>query len=1076
MTLSQLHYTSAPPGPGGSGFRFTAVSEDVPQGVLREAEQLIGYEPPRDSPARPDAGELADFPTAFSFSELSDGGRLLSRSVYTGVDYSGRWGNFHAHALHLPAGVRLPDGALPITAWESRRWGRTTPDGGRPEPIDRFEPSGLMRQEALVAFAASRADRLAAVLADVRAVADDPGAGQVVLVERDSAAVAQWIALACAALPREQAHRLTFTTYTRRPVQARQQIIGALPSSETVAYGHRHRVHDCTRPPAPAPAAGAVTDPWAEVCARVWRAGRPELFRHHGPDLGSLAAAALTARIPLPPAALTAATQWVRDRAGSLPEGELAEFVEALCEARPSDETPSDSASGTASAGDFVAGLISLFERLDGQVPAFVSAPLAARVLTAAVRGDGPVPVVHGAAFTPEARLRLGGELGYAIRAGVADPAQPPTGRPLGLLRVADLLEVDCTDLLPDLAARLAQALMDIPEARLTPSPAAPEARTAPGHPGRRTRATTADHTDAVPWWSTRTPPAHPEAGNGSRPGTGQDAAATGPAGPAWPARPTGPAEPTSPSHPGGPERPGGPGGPGGRGRPAGPAQPGGPGRPERPGGPDGPTYPGDPTGLAGSGGPGNPGRPDGPAYPGGPAGLARPGEPAGLTGPGGPGGPVHPGSPAYPAGHGGPAHPGGLAGPGGFGGPGAPAYPAGLAHSAGPANPAGLVHPTEPPSPIRPEDLGVLRDAVVAHPTLRIALFGALDAVAAGRPVVAARMLAVAGLPVREHPGFPHLRMCAAYASSAGAGDRLAAFHGVVRTAGVSMHAEPAVLRTALDLVWPGELPTGQEASLLLNELGSDAHRAAGTRDLLIDAALAAPADDRDIPALAADLLRCFTTELAPEQRAALLLLEFAGLLGTEGEGLDWVQRAAALAANARPVPAPVLERVHRALARRLLRGSAPPGELYALALSGDADLLAAYERVAQSNRVGDRLRTVPGYVADCFCDWSSHAGAHPAWDETCAALLAKVLRPVVRALPAEDLALVESSLDRAGRGKLDAFRAWNRPGTLGRLAGRLTGRGRGRDGGRDGGRDNNPSSRYGDVAPPPGDGRERR
>ncbi|MCZ9345396.1 hypothetical protein NGM37_47420, partial [Streptomyces sp. TRM76130] len=42
MSLAQLHYTSAPPGPDGSGFRFTAVGPGVPQALLREAEQLIG--------------------------------------------------------------------------------------------------------------------------------------------------------------------------------------------------------------------------------------------------------------------------------------------------------------------------------------------------------------------------------------------------------------------------------------------------------------------------------------------------------------------------------------------------------------------------------------------------------------------------------------------------------------------------------------------------------------------------------------------------------------------------------------------------------------------------------------------------------------------------------------------------------------------------------------------------------------------------------------------------------------------------------------------------------------------------
>ncbi|MFJ8941648.1 GTPase-associated protein 1-related protein [Streptomyces sp. NPDC102365] len=1045
--LAQLHYTSAPPGPGGSGFRFTAVSENVPQGVLREAEQLIGYEPPRDSPARPDTDELSAFPTAFSFSELSDGGRLLSRSVYTGVDYSGRWGNFHAHAVHLPAGGRLPDGALPITAWESPRWGRETPADGRPEPIDRFEPSALMRHEGLVAFAVSRGDRLAAVLADVRAVADDPGAGQVVLVERDSAAVAQWIALACAVLPREQAHRLTFTTYTRRPAQARQQIIGVLPSSETVAYGHRHRVHDCTRPPVPA----AAADLWAEVCARVWRAGRPELFRQYGPDLGSLAAAALAARVPLPPAALTAATHWVRDRAGSLPEGELARYVTALCETRPTDEARSpdqaQSADPAPSAGDFVAGLTSLFERLDGRVPASVSAPLAARVLTAAVHGEGPVPVVHGASFTPEARAWLGAELGYAIRAGVVDPAQPPAGRPLGLLRVADLLEVDCTDLLPDLAARLAQALMDIPEARTDRSATDPAPRDA-GHPGRRTPAAPADRAGVIPWWSTRTgvtpPGTEGTGGNGYGSGHG-----------AGHGTDSGSGSVTGHESGHGTDAGGGHVTDPGAGYEAGQETGYGTGR----GAGSGTGY-GAGTGAGADFGASHHGTGQATGYGAG-HGASHPTGYGAGSGIGAdartgarPGADPRAGVGASPgAGHGGGA---GTPGAAGTAGPGAPAGPAG---------------------PVAPEDLPVLRDAVAAHPTLRIALFGALDALAADRPVPAARMLAVADLPVRDHSGFPHLRMCASNAPPTGTAGRLPLFHTVVRSAGLSPHTEPTVLRTAVNLVWPGELPTGAEAGLLLNELGSDLHRAAGTRDLLIDAALAAPADDRDVPALAADLLRCFTTELAPEQRAALLLLEFAGLLGTEGEGLDWVRRATALAANAHPLPAPVLARVHRALARRLLRGSAPPGELYALALSGDAALLAAYERAALSKRVGDRLRTVPGYVAECFCDWSSHAGAHPAWDETCAALLGKVLRPVVRALPAEDLAQVEASLDRAGRGKLDAFRAWNRPGTLGRLAGRFTGRGRGRGGGGggDNARDDNPASRYGDVAPPPGDDRDR-
>jgi hypothetical protein len=874
VTLAQLHYTSAPPGPDGSGFRFTAVSPGVPQGLLREAEQLIGYEPPRDCPARPDAEQLKGFPKAFSFSELADGGRLLSRTVYIGADYSGRWGNFHAHAVHLPSGTRLPDGALPITAWESPRWADATPPDGRPEPVDRIEPSGVLRKEALVAFAVSRAGWLAPFFADLRAVAADPGAGQLVVVEHDSADVAQWIALACAVLPREQAHRLTFTTYTRRPQQARQQIVGALPSSESVAHDHRYRVHDCTgRQPS-----GPVEDTWAEVCARIWRAGRTDLFHNDPEGLGQLAVTALTAGIELRADARATAARWAAEHAGALSDETLTALVAGLCGGPlPAPGTEVDAAEQAA--------LATLLARLDGQVPTVVSAPLAARVLASAVLGRGPVPALRAGSLTPRAHDELARDLAPTLRAGLADPQEPPAGRPLALLRVADLLDIDCQDHLPDLAGRLARELVrdSTEEAAADGDPSRGQDLRAPGQPG---------------------PDERPRTGGDPRP-------APPPRGPRVPGRP----EPAAP-------RPGGD-------RPA--------------------------VGC--------------------------------------------------------------------------------------------------PPA---------LLDAVHAHPGLRVALFGSLNALAVAEPTAVARALTGSGLPVAMHPGFPHLRMCV---TPAGSHDRLARFHEVVRTAGVSPHADPTVLRTALRLTWPGELPTGQEASLLLNELGSDTHRAAGTRDLLIEAALAAPPDDRDVPALAVDLLRCFNTELRQAQRAALLLLEFTGLLGTEGEGEEWVRRVLNLRDGAaEPVPDQVVERAFRVLARRLLDGVVPENELYALARSGEPRLLAAYERAGRSDRVGDRLRTVPAYVAARFCDWSAFPGTHPAWDETRTTLLTKVLRPVVRVLPAEDLTDVEAALGRAGRGKLDAYRAWNRPGALGRLAGRLSGRGR---------RPDQPGVWSGDMEPPSGGGR---
>ncbi|MEW2283082.1 GTPase-associated protein 1-related protein [Streptomyces sp. NPDC047841] len=876
MNLAQLHYTSAPPGPDGSGFRFTAVSPGVPATLLREAEQLIGYEPPRDLPDRPDGEQLKSFPRSLSCTELSDGGRLLCRSVYTGADYSGRWGNFHAHAVHLPPGVRLPDGALPITAWESPRWAEATPPGGRPEPIDRFAPSGLLRRDGLVAFARSRADRLAAFFADLRTLADGSDARQIVLVERDSADVAQWIALACTVLPRELAHRLTFTTYTRRPQQARQQIVGALPSSEPVGHDHRFRVHDGTGRAAAEP----VADVWAEVCARIWTAGRPELFRDTvrgagdtAGEPGPLAVTALAERIGLPAAARAAAARWATDHAAALPEPTLTALIGELARETgkdPGDAGDSGDSGGATVSGDFGDGepvaLAALLARLDGQVPTAVSAPLAARVLTLAVRGRGPVPVLGAGSLTPEVRTALARDLAPDLRHGIADATGPAIGRPLELLRVADLLDVDCTDLLPEFAGRAARELVS-------------------ADPDDRTRAT---------------------------------------------------AEPT-----------------------------------------------GDQARVVA--------------------------EPAGDQVPVG----------AEPVG----------------------ARPVGVRSDA------------------------ALLDAVHAHPALRTALFGALNALAAAHPVAVAGRLAGSGLPLAPDPRFPHLRMCV-LGSAAGpaGGDRRGRLRAVLHTAGVSPHADPAVLHTAFRLVWPDEPPTGEEASLLLNELGSDAHRLAGTRDVLVAAALAAPAEDAAVPLLAADLLRSFTTELAPAHRVPLLLLEFTALLGTDGEGENWVERVRALRDGAvEPVPDQVTRRVHDALARRLLTVPVPESELYALARSGDPALLAAYERAARGAAVAERLRTVPSYAAARFCDWTAYQDTHPGWEATRTALLAKVLRPVVRALPAEDRAAVEEALRRTGRGRLDAYRAWNRPGALGRLAGRLTGRGRREDAG---------ATWHGDVQPPAGGG----
>ncbi|MCX4547429.1 GTPase-associated protein 1-related protein [Streptomyces sp. NBC_01387] len=742
MNLAQFHCTPAPPGADGPGLRFTAISPGVPRTVLDEAEQLIGYEPPRSAPPRPSASELAAFPAVFSHSSLADGGRLLARTVCTGADPSGR-SDFHAHCVHLPLDTELPGGVLPIATWRSPQWAAVTPDGGVPRPLETLSAPWQFDRDELADFAAVRAPWLAVFFDALRRTDEEEAAARIVLVERDSSNVARWIALACAVLPDASAHRLTFTTYTRQPRQAGQQIIGVLPDDVQALAGHeeRYRVIDCTvpgpgepagqRPPDSVATESGRPDRWAELAAEIWLSRAPELFAaapslpggHF--DAGRLAVAALRSGTALGPSGRTAAADWVVD---------------------------------------------------------------------------------HPDALTESLRQRLATELAPELRAGIADSAQD-VPRAVELLRIADVLGVDCTDLLAEVAGRQARALIADPDGAYTP--------------GVRT----------------------------------------------------------------------------------------------------------------------------------------------------------------------------------------------------------------------------VLEDRF----EFRAALLGELDALAAADPPAAVRLLARIPLLFTGVLALPHLRMCAAAPSSEAVGsDRVAALHTVVRAGGVSLFADPPVLRTAVRLVWGSAAMTAGEARLLLGQNGSDPFRASGAWADIVRAALEAPGEDPAAPDLAHDVLRSFPEDLEPRARAALLLLEFAGDLrdGTVGSG--WAGRAVSLRSAAEPVEPTVLDHAFGAVARRLLSPDRPDGELYALIDSGDPDLVAAYGRAARQEAVRDRLRAVPAYVADCFSAWSARPKASPAWDETRTSLLDKVLRPVVRALPDADITSVEGHLEREGGRWTREFREWNRPGALSRIGRRLSGRGR--------------------------------
>ncbi|MFY0512154.1 GTPase-associated protein 1-related protein [Streptomyces anulatus] len=455
MSLAQVHYTSAAPGDEGTAGRFTAVGPGVSGALLAEIEPLVRYELPDGVPERPSDGELRSLPQAFGYFALSDGSRLVARSAPV-RDTGGRAGSgvrFHAHAVHLPPGVPLPGDRLPVEAWRSPHWVAVTPGGAIPDPLT-LPPGPTPVSEGLDDFAVSRGPWLAAVLADLRRASDTEAAGRpVALVERQCADVARWLGLASVTLPRESAERLTFTTYTRRPEGSASRVVGVGPEDAGAARAAGLRVHECA---GPAPA-GGTEDVWATTAARVWRSRSPELFREARElpgepfAAGPLAVTALCAGIALGPDGRAAAAGWAAERPYALDAKRTGQLVEAIASPGIDDRTaPEFDAAGR------------LFGALEGRCPASVTAPLAAMLVTEAVRGgNGSLELPRRDAFAGPEGAEVAERLGPEILTELADTAgSRSVARTVQLLRVARLLGVDGTESLPGVVDRLAPALL----------------------------------------------------------------------------------------------------------------------------------------------------------------------------------------------------------------------------------------------------------------------------------------------------------------------------------------------------------------------------------------------------------------------------------------------------------------------------------------------------------------------------------------------------------------------------------------------------------------------------------------
>ncbi|HWG28508.1 GTPase-associated protein 1-related protein [Actinospica sp.] len=370
-----------------------------------------------------------------TYSRLPDGGSVLCRFIP--ADNSSCLDVRVAVLSEEAARARL----TPIDAWPEECW-TTRPGTLTPRPwIDRTE---------LVRFAAEARGQLPCVLADVRELFAGRAGPQILLVERRPHDVARWIALICASLPQQAARELTFTTSATRPYAAFEQIVGVPPEAEfafsEVELRHLYRVRSAEGRCSP-----ALGDPWAEIAARLWQHGRPELITDTARiplgapfDAGRLAAVALLELLPVGREAELLAAAWI-----SRPEntgGMAQQDVDGLMDALTRIDRAAVGAAGPrpAALGQILRAFRSLRRRATPEVAAPVALSLGRAALRTALDRCAVVSAdpLADLGLDRADRERLAAEFGAEVRA-VLDAGDSSSAERAGSLVLARALELD---------------------------------------------------------------------------------------------------------------------------------------------------------------------------------------------------------------------------------------------------------------------------------------------------------------------------------------------------------------------------------------------------------------------------------------------------------------------------------------------------------------------------------------------------------------------------------------------------------------------------------------------------------
>jgi hypothetical protein len=263
MSVRQLHYTSCEDGLEGiQGFQVSALTPGAPKPLVELAVRASAY---TIGPGLAANGDLSRFPVAFGYVPSGDAATVF-QSRYTGADFTGRMGNYFAHALLIDDVTREFADGLPIDLWRNPAWVHA-PQGTRDLPeLPGVPPGAGTDVTATRRFVTGdgRLAKLEQVLSAVQRVLTS-GRGRLVLVVPDDESAARWLAAACRSLPRSLALRISFITYTARPEDTDVLIGCTTPDVRLPSYGEFTPL-DLTATASPDP----DSTRYASVLTRLW--------------------------------------------------------------------------------------------------------------------------------------------------------------------------------------------------------------------------------------------------------------------------------------------------------------------------------------------------------------------------------------------------------------------------------------------------------------------------------------------------------------------------------------------------------------------------------------------------------------------------------------------------------------------------------------------------------------------------------------------------------------------------------------------------------------------------------------